>query len=471
MTPCRVVCLVLFTAVAARADEAPAPPKAFDAKAIDEYLAKEVPAKGYVGLSVALVRDGKVLLAKGYGKASLKTGAAVDEHTRFAAGSVTKQFTCACVLLLQEDGKLSVSDKVAKYYAGLTKADEITLLDLMNHTAGYPDYYPLDFVDRRMEKAIPLDDLLKEYAGGKLDFAPKTRWSYSNTGYILLGRVIEKVSGKPFAEFLSERILKPVGMTNTVFEPKTDAPGLATGYTSFALGDPEPAAREADGWIHAAGGLYTTPSDLAKWDLALMTGKVLKTESLKQMTTPSLLADGRTRDYACGLAVPVRNGEQMFEHSGAVSGFLTFNGMIPRTRSAVILMTNGEHVDAGSLNRTLVALLLKAEAGDAPPVPKINGPAPKDVALDLLHQLQAGEIKREALGEDYNHFLTPARVAGAKERLKALGEPEKIEVEGTSERGGMEVAVIRFTFKTTKAKGLLYRTPDGKIQEFLLTKS
>jgi D-alanyl-D-alanine carboxypeptidase len=115
--------------------------------------------------------------------------------------------------------------------------------------------------------------------------------------------------------------------------------------------------------------------------------------------------------------------------------------------------------------------LLKAEAGEAPPVPKVNGPAPKDVALDLLHQFQAGEIKRDALGEEYNHFLTPARVVGAKDRLKALGEPEKVEVEGTSERGGMEVAVIRFTFKSTKAKGLLYRTPDGKIQEFLLTKS
>ena len=205
----------------ARADDAPTPPKKFDPKAIDEYLAKEVPAKGYVGLSVAVVRDGKILFAKGHGKSSLKSGAAVDEHTKFAAGSVTKQFTCACIFLLQEDGRLSVTDKVAKYYPGLTKADEITLLDLMNHTAGYPDYYPLDFVDRRMLKPIALDDLLKEYAGGKLDFAPKSRWSYSNTGYILLGRVIEKVGGKSFVEFLSERILKPVGMTDTVFEPKS----------------------------------------------------------------------------------------------------------------------------------------------------------------------------------------------------------------------------------------------------------
>ena len=97
---------------------------------------------------------------------------------------------------------------------------------------------------------------------------------------------------------------------------------------------------------------------------------------------------------------------------------------------------------------------MKAEAGDAPAVPKIKGPAPKDVALDLLHQFQAGEVKRDALGEEYSHFLTPGRVAGAKDRLKALGEPEKVEVEGTSERGGMEVAVIRFTFKTVKAKAL-----------------
>ena len=322
-----------------------------------------------------------------------------------------------------------------------------------------------------MEKTTTHDKLIKEYAGGKLDFEPGSRWSYSNTGYIILGRVVEKVSGEPFAKLLERKILKPLGMDHSTFEPKPGTKNLAAGHTSFALGDPEIAVQEADGWIYAAGGLFTTPTDLAKWDLALMEGKVLKPESFQKMSAARRLTDGRTKNYGCGLQVLQRDGESILQHTGAVSGFLAFNTMLPRTKSAVVLMTNCDHVDAGSLHNELLALLLKSVAGETPQIPKIDGPPAKEMGLKLLHLLQSGEIERDALGEDYNKFLTPERVKAAKERLKALGEPEKVEVESTYERGGMEVALIRFTFKNLKMKALLYRTPNGKIQQFLVYKS
>jgi CubicO group peptidase (beta-lactamase class C family) len=459
---------LLIICPAARGE--PTLPSSFDVKGIDAFLADQVKPNGYVGLSVAIVRDGKVVLAKGYGKRSLKTDAPVETSTLFAAGSVTKQFTAACVLLLAEDGKLSHRDPVARWYPELTKAKEITLYDLMTHVSGYPDYYPLDFVDRRLEKAIDTDEMLKEYAGGKLDFEPGHRWSYSNTGFVLLGRIVEKVSGKPFGEFLSERILKPLDLTDTVFDPKPDHPGLAQGYTAFALGQPEPANREAPGWIHAAGALYTTPSDLAKWDVALVSGKVLKPDSYHLMTTPRELTDGRFRDYGCGIGVSRRGGETILKHSGAVSGFLTYNAALPRTRSAVILMANCEHQDASDVHEPLLELLLKAQGAPTPDVPKIKGPSAKVAALDLLRELQSGKVSRDSLGEDYNLFLTEERVKGAKERLGPLGEPTKIDVEPTSERGGMEVAMVHFTFKDRKIKALMYRSPDGKVQEFLIYK-
>ena len=448
----------------------PTPPSTFDVKRIDAYLEEQVKSNGYVGLSVAIVRDGKVVLAKGYGKRSLKPEAPVETDTLFAAGSVTKQFTCACVFLLQEDGKLSVHDPVAKWYPDLTKAKDITLYDLMTHAAGYPDYYPLDFVDRRMRKPIDPDQLLKEYAGGMLDFDPGRRWSYSNTGFILLGRVIEKVSGKSFAEFLTDRVLKPLGMEHTVFEPKDDHPGLAQGYMAFALGPPEPARREAAGWIHAAGGLYTTPSDLAKWNVALVSGKVLKPDSYRLMTQPRELADGRIRDYGCGIGVSRRRGEAVLRHSGAVSGFLTYNAALPRTKSCVVLMTNSEFMDAGDVHEPLFDLLVRDQAPAGPDVPKIRGLSARDAALDMLRQLQRGAVKRDNLGEDYGEFLTDERVKGAKERLGPLGEPTKTEVDPPSERGGMEVVTVHFTFKDKKLKGLMYRTPDGKVQEYLIYK-
>ena len=462
--------LLLALLICPAAHGEPTLPSKFDVQAIDAFLDDQAKSGACVGLSVAVVRDGKVVLAKGYGKRSLKPEEPVEIDTMFAAGSVTKQFTAACVFLLAEEGKLSVRDPVAKWYPELTKAKEITLYDLLTHASGYTDYYPLDFVDRRMEKAIEPDQLLKEYAGTKLDFEPGHRWSYSNTGFVLLGRIVERVSGKPFGEFLSDRILKPLGMEHTVFDPKSDHPGRAQGYTGFALGPPEPAGREAPGWIHAAGALYTTPSDLAKWDVALVSGKVLKPDSYRLMTTPRELVDGRFKDYGCGIGVSRRRGETVLKHSGAVSGFLTYNAALPRTKSAVVLMANDERRDAGDVFEPLLELLLKAQEPPAPDVPKIKGPGPKDAALDMLRQLQRGEIRRDGLGDDYSIYLTDERVKGAKERLGPLGEPTKMEVEPTAERGGMEVAMVHFTFKSGKVKGLMYRTPDGKIQEFLIYK-
>src|SRR5688572_18635663 len=191
----------LLVCASGRAQEVRAPDH-FDPDRIDAYLAAQVREKGRIGLSVALVKNGQVVLAKGYGNRSLQEPLPVETDTLFAIGSVTKQFTCACVLLLAQEGKLSVHDKVSQYFPKLTRAADVTLLDLMSHTSGYPDYYPLDFVDRRMQKTISADELIHQYAGGRLDFAPGTDWSYSNTGFIILGRVVEKVSRRSFAQFL-----------------------------------------------------------------------------------------------------------------------------------------------------------------------------------------------------------------------------------------------------------------------------
>jgi CubicO group peptidase (beta-lactamase class C family) len=461
---------VLARPVPAAAAESVTLPTTFDVDAIDAYVARQAKDKGIVGLSLAILRDGKVVLARGYGKASLETGTPVGVDTPFPVGSVTKQFTAAAILLLAEEGKLSVHDKVAKYYPDLTEADDITLYDLMTHASGYPDYYPLDFVDRRLTRPIAADEVIKQYATGKLDFEPGTRWSYSNTGYIILGRVVEKVSGESLGKFFERRLLKPAGMAHSAFEPKEGEGGLARGYTAFALGDPEPAPREANGWLGGAGGLCSTATDLAKWDLALIEGRVLKPSSCHVMTAPRKLANGKVKEYGCGLGIAQRNGEVVLWHGGEVSGYLAHSTMVPRTRSAVILLANDDHVDTGPLHTELLTLLLRDQAKQEAAVPKVPGPAAKDVALDLFRQMQAGKVERGRLGADFNEFLTDDKVRGAAGRLKALGEPTKVEVEEVTERGGMEATRVRFTFKNAALKAYLYRTPDGKVQEFLLHK-
>jgi len=437
------------------------PPENFDPGRIDSYLAAQVREKGRVGLSVAIVKNGEVVLAKGYGSRSLEDRLPVEPDTQFAIGSVTKQFTCACVLLLAEDGKLSVHDKVSNYFPKLTRAGEITVLDLMNHTSGYPDYYPLDFVDRRMQKAISAEDLIQEYAGGRLDFEPGTDWSYSNTGFIILGRIVEKVSGRSFAQFLENRIFKPLGMDHTTLAPNPK--GVAIGYTSFALSAAEPVRVEADGWAGAAGALYSTPSDLAKWDMALIGGKVLKPEFYQLMTTSRELPRGVVTRYGCGLAVTVQESRTVLSHSGAVSGFNAFNAVIPSTRSAVVLLCNKDG-GLGSLPDTLLALLLKTESN----VPKVTGPPALDAVKKIFAQFQTGTVDRTQFSEEFNLYLTAERLAGAAQRLKALGPPKNVTVLRMRERGGMEVSTSALSFGKKNLEVLMYRAPGGKIEQFFI---
>lgn len=460
-----------------------------DIEELDQFIANEMQEKKLVGLSVAVVRDGKTVLAKGYGKTALRSGKPVTTETPFAVGSVTKQFTCACILLLAEEGKLSVNDPVAKYYPDLTLAKEITLLDLMNHVSGYRDYYPLDFVDRRMLKPITGDDLLKEYAGMPLDFAPGTRFSYTNTGYILLGRVVEKVSGEPLGKFMQTRIFAPLGMTHTVLEPKPSDNPLPS-YVRFCLGEPELAVNEANGWIGGAGAIYSTPTDLAKWDLALIDGTLLKPESFRLMTTPRILKNGAVSNYGCGQGIQEREGVRSYGHGGAVSGFIADNVFVPVTRSAFIILTNFEDGQVGAIRERVAPVLMppakplptKAKPEPAPKpaespkpeerkIPEITGVSSETMAYHLFKMLQAGQKDETLLGAEYAWFLTNARRKSAQKALTELGEPTKTESLSRNERGGMEVSGYRFHFANDrKVRLLMYRAPSGKVEQFFVAR-
>lgn len=453
-----------FTLMAAPSNTAPQLPTNFDLPGIDRYIASWVAEKGLVGLSVAIVKDGQPVLIKGYGRTATSTpNQPITTETRFAIGSVTKQFTCACVLLLAEDGKLSVNDPVAKYYPDLTRAKDIRLIDLMNHVSGYPDYYPLDYVDQRMQKPIKPDELLRQYAGGRLDFEPGSKFSYSNTGYILLGRVVEKVSGEPFATFLERRLLRPLGLTNTIYEPAPGAPGLALGYSNFALSPPESIPPEAAGWIGAAGAIYSTASDLAKWNLALIDGRVLKPDSFRLMTTARLLSNGKVSDYGCGLGVRTQSGRPLLSHNGAVAGFNAWNTSIPSTRSSVTMLCNLDG-GLGALPGQVLGLLLQ----DTPTVPKVSASPAIDTARQLLDGLQRGRIDRSRCSPDFNAYLTDQRLAGAAQRLRSYGRPTSIDLVSSHERGGMEVTVCRLAFKQGALRTLMYRRPDGTVEQFFV---
>jgi CubicO group peptidase (beta-lactamase class C family) len=466
------------------AQQPAAPAAPLDTARIDSIVAAGMAARHLVGVSVGIMQDGRIVFAKGYGTANLATGARVDTTTRFAVGSVTKQFTCAIILQLAAEGALSLDDPVAKYFPDLTRAGDIRLRDLMGHVSGYPDYYPLDFVDRRMLQPIAADSLARWYGHQPLDFEPGTRWSYSNTGFIMLGRIAELVARRPFPQLLRDRIFTPLGMRHTTYEPARRDGSYAQGYAWFALGQPEPAEPEAAGWAAAAGGIWSTPVDLLVWDRALLEGRVVAGEFLRLMTTPRRLTSGASTGYGFGLSIGLFNGDTIYSHGGAVSGFAAQNTMVPRVRSAVVVLSNAEaSVTSGPMVRMAVtsrpppppardtsraASAPAVAPADPRPVPDIPGPSSTEQATTLFRQIQSGQLDRALLGGEFSWWLTEERLRGAAARLAPLGEPTRIDRLSRGERGGMEVTVTRFTFPSRALTALMYRTPDGKVQEYLI---
>jgi|GEM_PF-347183 len=457
------------TEVAAAEDESPEPepPETLDTDAIDTYLRAHAALPGQVGMSVAVMKDGEVVFARGYGTGRVGEDEPVTPNTTFAIASISKQFTCAAALLLEQDGKLKMRDPVGKYYPKLTRAKDITLLDALHHTAGYRDYYPMDYTSERQNDPIDGDALIAEFGTMPLDFDPRTRWSYSNTGYVIVGRVIERRSGKSYGAFLKKRLFDPLSLEHTYAREAELRPGAAHGHGAFALGPPEPYPAEGLGWMLGSGSLWSTPTDLLQWDLALHGGKVLSKRSYETMVTPATLEDGRETSYACGLGIAREQGETVVRHSGAVNGYLSMNMFVPRTRSGVAVVVNSLAADPGSVAKGLLDTVLR-EGQPTPEVPEIDGPPADQVAKELLVAMQGGTLPRAKLSPEYNAFATDERLEAAAPALEELGAPVLVEVLRTRERGGMEAAVVEFTFATTTLRAVMFRRPDGIVDQFLL---
>ncbi len=437
-----------------------------DAASLDAFVQASLQAGDGVGLSVSVLKGGVVVLQKGYGRRALEPDAPVELNTPFAIGSVSKQFTVAALLLLAEEGKLSVDDPVSKWFPSLTRASGITLLDLMHHVSGYSDYYPLDYLDRRMLEAVPTDAVIARYAGRALEFEPRSRYSYSNTGYLILGRVIELVSGEPLAAFEQRRLFGPLGLTHTSVHPDGAPSGgeVARGYTRFALGPTQAAVTEAGGWLGGAAAMWSTAADLSTWGQALLTGKVLTAASLRVMTTPVRLSNGATLRYAGVLVGTSKDNVAIWSHSGAVNGFravLTLDA----AGTSVAVLANFDDFDVGAVAEGLFGAV--RPVGD---VPVVTGPGPVEVARTVVAQFQAGSVDRRVFTEEFARFLTTERLANAKAALAPWGLPSEAALIRRSERGGLEVAVVELHYEVGSLRVTMYRRPDGTIEQVIISR-
>src|ERR1051325_606133 len=277
-----VLCLAL--SVAAQTPTTPADPR-IDAIAQDVLQKTGVPSA-----SVAVVKDGNIIYTQAYGSSKLDPKTAATPAMRYSIGSISKQFTATAVLLLQEQGKLSLDDKVAKYFPDLTRANEVSIRQILSMTSGYQDDWPQDYVMPEMLKPTTVQHILDKWAKIPLDFEPGTKWQYSNTNYALAGQIIQKVSGTNYFTFLTEKVFRPLQMKSVLdIDQNKLTESDATGYMRYALGPLRPAPKEGPGWLYAMGELAMTAEDLAKWDISVIQQKILKPETYHLPQTETLL--------------------------------------------------------------------------------------------------------------------------------------------------------------------------------------
>jgi len=320
---------------------------------IDEYLSAVVKQGRFNG-SVLVARDGKVILSKGYGLANLEWELPNTPQTKFRLGSITKQFTASSILLLEERGKLSVEDPLCKYVTDCPEAwKEVTIHHLLSHTGGVPNFTSFPDYNKTMMIPATMEGLIARFKDKPLDFKPGEKMSYSNSGYILLGHIIEKVSGQSYERFLQENIFGPLKMTNSGYDRNERViKQRATGYSR--RGDAVVNSAYIDMTIpHGAGALYSTVEDLYQWEQALFGGKLLQPKSLAAMTTPV------KNDYAYGLGVNQQFNRKAISHGGGINGFSTFLVYYPDDKVAVAVLRNfdGGGPGPGAIARDLAAIV------------------------------------------------------------------------------------------------------------------
>jgi CubicO group peptidase (beta-lactamase class C family) len=323
---------------------------------VDEYIKAEMQKQRIPGLSLAIIKDGQNILAKGYGIANVEHQVPVKPETIFQSGSVGKQFTATAVMMLVEEGKISLDDSINKYFTDAPESwKEITVRHLLTHTAGTTDY-PRDFDFRR---DYTEDELLKRAASIPLAFQPGEKWSYSNLGYVMLGILVGKVTGKFYGDFIRDRIFRPLGMNTARIISEADiVQNRAAGYR-LANGD-----LKNQQWVSPAlnttgdGSLYLTALDMVKWDAALYGEKILKKSSLVKMWTAVKLNNGKTHPYGFGWSLGEMRGRHIIEHGGAWQGFKSYIARYIDDKLTVVVFANLAQADTQKIIRGVAAIYL-----------------------------------------------------------------------------------------------------------------
>lgn len=338
----------------------PLPKEVNDIAALDKAVKAYVDNGTFMG-SVLVAHGDRILLDKAYGFANLAWKIPATTNTRYMIGSISKQFAAAAILILEEQGKLTTNDPVSKYFPGTPESwKPITLHNLLTHTSGIPNTDTSERVRTSVGEPVTPDEIIDDAEKRPLDFPVDRNFGYSNTNYVLLARIVEKVSEESYADFLEHHIFKPLGMNDTSLDNGIDIiPNFAVGY-DFGGSNLVNQDYEDAGWVFGCGSIVSTTHDLLLWERGLMDGKVLQPETLKRMLTPYKAG------YGYGVGNGVLNGYSVIEHNGAFRGFTSSMAYFPDDKLTVIVLSNVLSFVPGRLWATL-AMVSHGESVDLPP--------------------------------------------------------------------------------------------------------
>jgi len=421
------------------------------------------------GISLAIGRKGRVEYARGYGYRNVAERVQPSAATTFGIASISKQFTAAGVMHLVERGLLSLDDPLSRFFPRIPGAAVIRIRHLLGHTSGVPGYTEVPDFDQLSRTIATPEEVVATVTERAPAFAPEGEWQYGNTNYVLLGSIIEAVSGESYEDFLSKLIFVPLGLTRTgVADNTTIRENDASCYSTYSLGDVEYAIEWDPSWAFATGGLYSTVEDLVAWNHALCSGRVISAESYARMTTSGRLKDGSDTNYGLGLFLDDLGGLREVRHSGGLPGFSLINATYPEIELDIVVLSNiGGIRTYLSIVRPILAILL-----DRPEIalwqqPKFPASTiTKSELLDPRSWIAAareGRIDELSLEAQFKRFLKPHRRA-ALERLNLLGELREIELIDTDRRDPETAFAYRAVFEKRVLEASIIAVDTGEIR-------
>jgi CubicO group peptidase (beta-lactamase class C family) len=435
---------------------------------IDSAAVTVLRATGAPSASVAIVRGGQIVYESAYGDARIDPRTPASTSMRYAIGSVSKQFTVAAMLLLVQDGELSLDDKVSRWHPELTRASDVSIRQLLSMTSGYQDYWPQDYVFTAMQRPTTSDAILGRWAGKSLDFDPGTKWQYSNTNYVLAADIVERVSGMPFMDFLTRRIFTPLGISVADYDAGPLRAADAEALLRNALGPLRPAPKEGKGWLFGAGQLAMTARDLATWNISMMNRSLLRPESYRAMQLDLALEDGTRTGYGLGLSIGAPGGRRRVAHGGAVSGYTTTNWVYPEEKVAITVFTNiypGAAGANGQIANRIAAVLF------APPAATAADSAVTAKARRIYEELMNGTLDRSLFTTNANDYFTARVLSDYASSLGPLGAPTEFTAQGSSLRGGMTIRSYRIRAGGVVMDLTTMTLPDGKIDQYIVARA